>query len=143
MQENFPKTKENDEHTELKKVFLNDKDFIKRISDVIQDDFDFDIRDMKMLFTTNEICSIIDVDDAVNYIGDTDLLDEMDNDTIAEYLKTQNYDTIYKNFDEWSPYDHIQEAAHQLSPKTAKTAEDVKKLVCDEIDFQDTGSILI
>lgn len=48
-----------------------------------------------------------------------------------------------KNIDEWSPYDHIQEAVHQLSPNTAKTAEDIKKLICDEIDFQDTGNILI
>lgn len=143
LQENFPKTKENDEYTELKKTFLNDKDFINAISNAIQGDFDIDINDMKILFTTDEICSVIDADDVVNYIGDTELLDEMDNDTIADYLKTQNYDPVYKNVDEWSPYDHIQEAAHQLSPNTAKTAEDIKNIICDEIDFQDTGNILI
>lgn len=143
LQENFPITKDNNKYTELKKILLNDKDFINSISSVIQDDFDIDINDMKILFTTDEICSIIDADEAVDYIGDTDLLDEMDNDTIAEYLKSQNYDPIYKNVDEWSPYDHIQEAACQLSPNTAKTAEDIKKIICDEIDFQNTGNILI
>lgn len=143
LQENFTKTKANDKYSELKKAFLNDEDFIDEISNAIQDDFDFDINELKRMFTTNEICSIIDADDAVNYIGDTELLDEMDNDTIADYLMNQNYDTIYKDIDEWSPYDHIQEAAHQLSPNTTKTADDVKKLVCDEIDFQNTGNILI
>lgn len=143
LQENFTVTKDNDKYTELKKTFLNDKDFINAISNAIQDDFDIDINDMKILFTTDEICSVIDADEAVDYIGDTKLLDEMDNDTIADYLKNQNYDTNYKNVDEWSPYDHIQEAACQLSPNTAKTAEDIKKLICNEIDFQDTGNILI
>lgn len=124
LQEIFTGTKDNDKYTELKKIFLNDKDFINAISNAIQDDFDID--DMKMIFTTDEICSVIDADDAVNYIGDTELLDEMDNDNIADYLKAQNYDPVYKNIDEWSPYDHIQEAVHQLSPNTAKTTEDIK-----------------
>lgn len=96
LQENFTVTKDNDKYTELKKIFLNDKDFINAISNVIQDDFDID--DMKMVFTTNEICSVIDADGAVNYIGDTELLDEMDNDTIADYLKAQNYDPVYKKY---------------------------------------------
>ena len=41
------------------------------------------------------------------------------------------------------PIDHIMKACNDISPRTVKTAEDMKRIVCDEIDKQDTGNVVI
>ena len=41
------------------------------------------------------------------------------------------------------PIDHIMKACNDISPRTVKTVDDMKRIVCDEIDKQDTGNVFI
>lgn len=121
LQENFPKNKS---LTDIKSALLDDDDFILKLTNAIKDDFTLD--DMNRMFTKDEICSLIDDDDLYYYF-------DLENEGYNEY-ETQ---------DDWMPIDHIIKACRDISPRTVKTAEDMKRIVCDEIDNQDTGNVVI
>lgn len=121
LQENFPKNKS---LTDIKSALLDDDDFILKLTNAIKDDFTLD--DMNRMFTKDEICSLIDEDDLYYYF-------DLENEGYNEY-ETQ---------DDWMPIDHIIKACRDISPRTVKTAEDMKRIVCDEIDNQDTGNVVI
>lgn len=137
LQENFPKNKS---LTDIKSALLDDDDFINKLTDVVKDNFTLD--DMNRMFTKDEICSLIDGDDLSYYFDSDEILDAISNDTIMRYLENEGYDE-YENQDDWMPIDYIMKACQDISPRTAKTAEDMKKIVCDEIDKQDTGNVVI
>lgn len=142
LQENFPKDKS---LTDIKSALLNDHDFILKLTNAIKDDFT--LNDMNCMFTKDEICSLIDGDDLYYYFDSDEMLDAINNDTIVKYLKNEGYgkylENKYVTQDEWMPIDHIIKACQDISPRTLKTAEDMKRIVCDEIDKQDTGNIVI
>ena len=137
LQENFPKNKD---LTDIKSALLDDDDFISKLTDVVKDNFTLD--DMNRMFTKDEICSLIDGDDLSYYFDSDEMLDAISNDTIMRYLENEGYDE-YETQDDWMPIDYIMKACRDISPKTAKTAEDMKRMVCDEIDKQDTGNVVI
>ena len=137
LQENFPKNKS---LTDIKSALLDDHNFILKLTDAIKDDFT--LNDMSCMFTKDEICSLIDGDDLSYYFDSDEILDAINNDTIMRYLENEGYDE-YENQDDWMPIDHIIKACQDISSRTAKTAEDMKKIVCDEIDKQDTGNVVI
>lgn len=137
LQENFPKNKS---LTDIKSALLDDHDFILKLTDAIKDDFTLD--DMKRMFTKDEICSLIDGDDLSYYFDSDEMLDAIDNDTIMRYLENEGCDE-YETQGDWMPIDYIMKACRDISPKTAKTVEDMKRMVCDEIDKQDTGNVVI
>lgn len=137
LQENFPKNKS---LTDIKSALLDDDDFINKLTDVVKDNFTLD--DMNRMFTKDEICSLIDGDDLSYYFDSDEILDAINNDTIMRYLENEGYDE-YETQDVWMPIDYIMKACSDISPKTAKTAEDMKRMVCDEIDKQDTGNVVI
>lgn len=135
---NFPKNKE---YSKIKEALLDDCSIIEEIVDIIKDEFTID--DFRQMFNTDEICSVIDSDDVTSYFNDDEILSNMDNDTIANYLSSQDYDDVYADKDAWLPIDHIMRACSMISPRTVKTSEDMKKLVCDEIDANDDGKVFI
>ena len=137
LQENFPKNKS---LTDIKSALLDDDDFINKLTDVVKDNFTLD--DMNRMFTKDEICSLIDGEDLYYYFDSDEILDAIDNDTIMRYLENEGHDE-YETQDDWMPIDHIMKACSDISPRTVKTAEDMKRIVCDEIDKQDTGNIFI
>lgn len=137
LQENFPKNKS---LTDIKSALLDDDDFINKLTDVVKDNFTLD--DMSCMFTKDEICSLIDGDDLSYYFDSDEMLDAIDNDTIMSYLENEGCDE-YETQGDWMPIDYIMKACRDISPKTAKTAEDMKRMVCDEIDKQDTGNVVI
>ena len=137
LQENFPKNKD---LTDIKSALLDDDDFISKLTDVVKDDFTLD--DMNRMFTKDEICSLIDGDDLSYYFDSDEMLDAISDDTIMRYLENEGHDE-YETQDDWMPIDYIMKACRDISPKTAKTAEDMKRMVCDEIDKQDTGNVVI
>ena len=137
LQENFPKNKS---LTDIKSALLDDDDFINKLTDVVKDNFTLD--DMNRMFTKDEICSLIDGEDLSYYFDSDEMLDAIDNDTIMRYLENEGHDE-YETQDDWMPIDYIMKACRDISPKTAKTAEDMKRIVCDEIDNQDTGNVVI
>lgn len=137
LQENFPKNKS---LTDIKSALLDDHDFILKLTDAIKDDFTLD--DMNRMFTKDEICSLIDGDDLSYYFDSDEMLDAISNDTITRYLENEGCDE-YETQGDWMPIDYIMKACRDISPKTAKTAEDMKRMVCDEIDKQDTGNVVI
>ena len=137
LQENFPKNKD---LTDIKSALLDDDDFISKLTDVVKDDFTLD--DMNRMFTKDEICSLIDGDDLSYYFDSDEILDAISNDTIMRYLENEGCDE-YETQGDWMPIDYIMKACRDISPKTAKTAEDMKRMVCDEIDNQDTGNVVI
>ena len=137
LQENFPKNKD---LTDIKSALLDDDDFISKLTDVVKDDFTLD--DMNRMFTKDEICSLIDGDDLSYYFDSDEMLDAINNDTIMRYLENEGHDE-YETQDDWMPIDYIMKACRDISPKTAKTVEDMKRMVCDEIDNQDTGNVVI
>lgn len=137
LQENFPKNKS---LTDIKSALLDDDDFINKLTDVVKDNFTLD--DMNRMFTKDEICSLIDGDDLSYYFDSDEMLDAIDNDTIVRYLENEGYDE-YETQDVWMPIDYIMKACSDISPRTVKTAEDMKRIVCDEIDKQDTGNVVI
>ena len=94
------------------------------------------------MFTKDEICSLIDGDDLSYYFDSDEILDAISNDTIMRYLENEGCDE-YETQGDWMPIDYIMKACRDISPKTAKTAEDMKRMVCDEIDNQDTGNVVI
>ena len=136
LQENFPKNKD---IMDIKSALLDDDDFINKLTDAIKDDFSID--DMANMFTKDEICSLIDSDDLYYYFDSNVILDAISDDTIIRYLEHNGYESELQ--DDWMPIDHIIKACQDISPRTAKTAEDMKKIVCDEIDKQDTGDVVI
>lgn len=136
LQENFPKNKG---ITDIKSVLLDDDDFINKLTDAVKDNFTLD--DMNRMFTKDEICSLIDGDDLYYYFDSDEMLDAISDDTIIRYLEHYGYECELQ--DDWMPIDHIIKACQDISPRTAKTAEDMKKIVCDEIDKQDTGNVVI
>lgn len=138
LEENFLKNKQ---YSKIKECLLNDDDFIDSITDAIEDEFTID--DVRRMFNPSEICTIIDPDDVATYFDDDDLLNEIDNDTIARYLSSQDYDFEYSDVDSWLPIDHIMRACHLLSPRSVKTADDMKRLICDEIENSDDGKVFI
>ena len=137
LQENFPKNKG---LTDIKSALLDDDDFINKLTDVVKDNFTLD--DMNRMFTKDEICSLIDGEDLYYYFDSDEILDAIDNDTIMRYLENEGHDE-YETQDDWMPIDHIMKACSDISPRTVKTAEDMKRIVCDEIDKQDTGNVVI
>lgn len=137
LQENFPNNKS---LTDIKSALLDDHDFILKLTDAIKDDFTLD--DMNRMFTKDEICSLIDGEDLYYYFDSDEMLDAIDNDTIMRYLENEGHDE-YETQDDWMPIDHIMKACSDISPRTVKTAEDMKRIVCDEIDKQDTGNVFI
>ena len=137
LQENFPKNKD---LTDIKSALLDDDDFISKLTDVVKDDFTLD--DMNRMFTKDEICSLIDGDDLSYYFDSDEMLDAISDDTIMRYLENEGHDE-YETQDDWMPIDYIMKACRDISPKTAKTAEDMKRMVCDKIDKQDTGNVVI
>ena len=137
LQENFPKNKS---LTDIKSALLDDDDFINKLTDVVKDNFTLD--DMNRMFTKDEICSLIDGEDLYYYFDSDEILDAIDNDTIMRYLENEGHDE-YETQDDWMPIDHIMKACSDISPRTVKTAEDMKRIVCDEIDKQDTGNVVI
>lgn len=137
LQENFPKNKS---LTDIKSALLDDDDFINKLTDVVKDNFTLD--DMSCMFTKDEICSLIDGDDLSYYFDSDEMLDAINNDTIMRYLENEGCDE-YETQDDWMPIDHIMKACSDISPRTVKTAEDMKRIVCDEIDKQDTGNVFI
>ena len=137
LQENFPKNKD---LTDIKSALLDDDDFINKLTDAVKDNFTLD--DMNRMFTKDEICSLIDGDDLSYYFDSDEMLDAISDDTIMRYLENEGYDE-YETQDDWMPIDYIMKACRDISPKTAKTAEDMKRMVCDEIDKQDTGNVVI
>ena len=137
LQENFPKNKD---LTDIKSALLDDDDFISKLTDVVKDNFTLD--DMNRMFTKDEICSLIDGDDLSYYFDSDEMLDAISDDTIMRYLENEGHDE-YETQDDWMPIDYIMKACRDISPKTAKTAEDMKRIVCDEIDNQDTGNVVI
>ena len=137
LQENFPKNKD---LTDVKSSLLDDDDFINELTDAIKDDFNID--DIANMFTKDEICSLIDSDDLYYHFDSNEMLDAISNDTIMRYLENEGYDE-YETQDDWMPIDHIIKACQDISPRTVKTAEDMKRIVCDEIDKQDTGNVFI
>ena len=137
LQENFPKNKS---LTDIKSALLDDDNFILKLTDAIKDDFT--LNDMNRMFTKDEICSLIDGEDLYYYFDSDEILDAIDNDTIMRYLENEGHDE-YETQDDWIPIDYIMKACRDISPKTAKTAEDMKRIVCDEIDNQDTGNVVI
>ena len=137
LQENFPKNKD---LTDIKSALLDDDDFISKLTDVVKDNFTLD--DMNRMFTKDEICSLIDGDDLSYYFDSDEMLDAISDDTIMRYLENEGHDE-YETQDDWMPIDYIMKACRDISPKTAKTAEDMKRMVCDEIDNQDTGNVVI
>lgn len=137
LQENFPKNKS---LTDIKSALLDDDDFINKLTDVVKDNFTLD--DMNRMFTKDEICSLIDGEDLYYYFDSDEMLDAIDNDTIMRYLENEGHDE-YETQDDWMPIDYIMKACSDISPRTVKTAEDMKKIVCDEIDNQDTGNVVI
>ena len=137
LQENFPKNKS---LTDIKSALLDDDDFINKLTDVVKDNFTLD--DMNRMFTKDEICSLIDGEDLSYYFDSDEMLDAIDNDTIMRYLENEGHDE-YETQDDWMPIDYIMKACSDISPRTVKTAEDMKRIVCDEIDSQDTGNVVI
>lgn len=137
LQENFPKNKD---LTDIKSALLDDDDFINKLTDVVKDNFTLD--DMNRMFTKDEICSLIDGEDLYYYFDSDEMLDAIDNDTIMRYLENEGHDE-YETQDDWMPIDYIMKACSDISPRTVKTAEDMKRIVCDEIDNQDTGNVVI
>ena len=137
LQENFLKNKS---LTDIKSALLDDDNFILKLTDAIKDDFT--LNDMNRMFTKDEICSLIDGDDLSYYFDSDEMLDAISNDTIMRYLENEGCDE-YETQGDWMPIDYIMKACRDISPKTAKTAEDMKRMVCDEIDKQDTGNIFI
>ena len=137
LQKNFPKNKD---LTDVKSALLDDDDFINELTDAIKDDFSID--DMANMFTKDEICSLIDSDDLYYYFDSDEMLDAVSNNTIIRYLENEGY-IGFETQDDWMPIDYIIKACQDISPRTAKTAEDMKKIVCDEIDKQDTGDVVI
>ena len=137
LQENFPKNKD---LTDIKSALLDDDDFISKLTDVVKDNFTLD--DMNRMFTKDEICSLIDGDDLSYYFDSDEMLDAISNDTIMRYLENEGCDE-YETQGDWMPIDYIMKACRDILPKTAKTAEDMKRMVCDEIDKQDTGNVVI
>ena len=137
LQENFPKNKD---LTDIKSALLDDNDFINKLTDAVKDNFTLD--DMNRMFTKDEICSLIDGDDLYYYFDSNVMLDAISDDTIIRYLENEGY-SGFETQDDWKPIDYIIKACSDISPRTAKTAEDMKKIVCDEIDKQDTGDVVI
>ena len=137
LQENFPKNKD---LTDIKSALLDDNDFINKLTDAIKDNFTID--DMNRMFTKDEICSLIDGDDLYYYFDSDEMLDAVSNNTIIRYLENEGY-IGFETQDDWMPIDHIMKACSDISPRTVKTAEDMKRIVCDEIDKQDTGNVFI
>ena len=137
LQENFLKNKS---LTDIKSALLDDDNFILKLTDAIKDDFT--LNDMNRMFTKDEICSLIDGDDLSYYFDSDEMLDAISNDTIMRYLENVGCDE-YETQGDWMPIDYIMKACRDISPKTAKTAEDMKRMVCDEIDKQDTGNVVI
>ena len=137
LQENFLKNKS---LTDIKSALLDDDNFILKLTDAIKDDFT--LNDMNRMFTKDEICSLIDGDDLSYYFDSDEMLDAISNDTIMRYLENEGCDE-YETQGDWMPIDYIMKACRDISPKTAKTAEDMKRMVCDEIDKQDTGNVVI
>ena len=137
LQENFPKNKD---LTDIKSALFDDDDFIYKLTDAIKDDFSID--DMANMFTKDEICSLIDSDDLYYYFDSDEMLDAVSNNTIIRYLENEGY-IGFETQDDWMPIDHIMKACSDISPRTVKTAEDMKRIVCDEIDKQDTGNVFI
>ena len=137
LQENFLKNKS---LTDIKSALLDDNDFINKLTDAIKDDFT--LNDMNRMFTKDEICSLIDGDDLSYYFDSDEMLDAISNDTIMRYLENEGCDE-YETQGDWMPIDHIMKACSDISPRTVKTAEDMKRIVCDEIDKQDTGNVFI
>ena len=137
LQENFPNNKS---LTDIKSALLDDHDFILKLTDAIKDDFTLD--DMNRMFTKDEICSLIDGEDLYYYFDSDEMLDAIDNDTIMRYLENEGHDE-YETQDDWMPIDYIMKACSDISPRTVKTAEDMKRIVCNEIDKQDTGNVVI
>lgn len=137
LRENFPKNKS---LTDIKSALLDDHDFILKLTDAIKDDFTLD--DMNRMFTKDEICSLIDGEDLYYYFDSDEMLDAIDNDTIMRYLENEGCDE-YETQGDWMPIDYIMKACSDISPRTVKTAEDMKRMVCDEIDKQDTGNVVI
>lgn len=137
LQENFPKNKD---LTDIKSALLDDNDFINKLTDAVKDNFSID--DMNRMFTKDEICSLIDGDDLYYYLDSNVMLDAISNDTIIRYLENEGY-SGFETQDDWMPIDHIIKACQDISPRTVKTAEDMKRIVCDEIDKQDTGNVVI
>lgn len=137
LQENFPKNKS---LTDIKSALLDDDDFINKLTDVVKDNFTLD--DMNRMFTKDEICSLIDGDDLSYYFDSDEMLDAINNDTIMRYLENEGCDE-YETQGDWMPIDYIMKACSDISPRTVKTAEDMKRMVCDEIDKQDTGNVVI
>ena len=137
LQENFPKNKD---LTDVKSALLDDDDFINELTDAIKDDFSID--DMANMFTKDEICSLIDSDDLYYYFDSDEMLDAVSNNTIIRYLENEGY-IGFETQDDWMPIDHIMKACSDISPRTVKTAEDMNRIVCDEIDNQDTGNVVI
>ena len=136
LQKNFQKNKD---LTDVKSALLDDDDFINELTDAIKDDFSID--DMANMFTKDEICSLIDSDDLYYYFDSDEMLDAISDDTIIRYLEHNGYECELQG--DWKPIDYIMKACSDISPRTAKTAEDMKKIVCDEIDKQDTGNVVI
>ena len=137
LQKNFPKNKD---LTDVKSALLDDDDFINELTDAIKDDFSID--DMANMFTKDEICSLIDGDDLYYHFDSDEMLNAVSNNTIIRYLENEGY-IGFETQDDWMPIDYIIKACQDISPRTAKTAEDMKKIVCDEIDKQDTGRVVI
>lgn len=137
LQENFPKNKG---ITDIKSALLDDDDFINELTDAIKDDFSID--DMANMFTKDEICSLIDSDDLYYHFDSDEMLDAVSNNTIIRYLENEGY-IGFETQDDWMPIDHIMKACSDISPRTVKTAEDMKMIICDEIDKQDTGNVFI
>ena len=137
LQENFPKNKD---LTDVKSALLDDDDFINELTDAIKDDFSID--DMANMLTKDEICSLIDSDDLYYHFDSDEMLDAVSNNTIIRYLENEGY-IGFETQDDWMPIDHIMKACSDISPRTVKTAEDMKRIVCDEIDKQDTGNVFI
>ena len=136
LQENFPKNKG---ITDIKYNSIDDDDFINELTDAIKDDFSID--DMANMFTKDEICSLIDSDDLYYYFDSNIMLDAISDDTIIRYLEHNGYECELQ--DDWMPIDHIMKACSDISPRTVKTAEDMKRIVCDEIDKRDTVNVFI
>ena len=137
LQKNFPKNKD---LTDVKSALLDDDDFINELTDAIKDDFSID--DMANMFTKDEICSLIDSDDLYYHFDSDEMLDAVSNNTIIRYLENEGYIGL-ETKDDWMPIDYIIKACQDISPRTVKTAEDMKRIVCDEIDKQDTGNVFI
>ena len=137
LQENFPKNKD---LTDIKSALLDDDDFINKLTDAVKDNFTLD--DMNRMFTKDEICSLIDSDDLYYHFDSDEMLDAVSNNTIIRYLENEGY-IGFETQDDWMPIDHIMKACNDISPRTVKTAEDMKRIVCDEIDKQDTGNVFI